>query len=127
MKLTKEQLKQIIKEELESVMSQGERTGTLEIGNDNNFGPVLVFSFNEGRGEGKVIEVLSSKLGLSQKHVDGLAAKAGSKLGDVDPRLAGLFAKKFEAPYNDADLLSGLEIALQSSYNAQPAEPNLRW
>ena len=128
MKLSKEQLKQIIKEELEAVMSEEERarTGTLEIGNDNNFGPVLVFSFNEGRGEGKVIEVFSSKIGMETEDIEALAKAKGNLLGDAFPDAAEWFASLFQTPYNDAALLAGLQIALQSSYNAEPAMAHLK-
>ena len=126
MKLTKEQLKEIIKEELEAALIEEERTGLLQIGRDlpeHHLGPVLVFKF---KGENKAIEVFSKKVGLSEKHVGGLAAKEGSTLGEVDPRLPAYFAKRFQAPYNDPARLAGLRISLMSSYNAEPATARLR-
>lgn len=121
MKLTKESLKKVIKEELEALLNEQERTGTLEVGYDNNQGPVLVFSFNQDRGEGKVIEVFLSQLkGMTNDHIEHIASNKGKQLKDVHPTLPGYFAKKFEAPYNNAELLAGLQIAHQWSWSSRP-------
>ena len=123
MKLSKEQLKQIIKEELEGLLSEQERTGLLQIGRDNNFGPVLVFKF---KGENKAIEVFSSKIGMDAEDVEALANAKGKLLGDAFPDASEWFASLFQAPYNDPARLAGMRITTMHNYDAEPAMARLK-
>ncbi len=107
-----ENIDEMIEEEI-GLYENERRTGTLQIGMDNNFGPVLVFIL---KGEGQVVEVFSSKLKLSNEWVNAMAAKQGKLLGDAFSDAPAWFARKFPEPYNDPEKLAGLEIVTQSSW-----------